>query len=374
MARAPATTADAEELPEADRLEGFAHPRETRTLIGHDVAERELAQAFASGRMHHAWLIAGPEGIGKATLAYRLAAHVLAHPQERAPAGASLEIGAETTAARQVRALSHPGLLVLRRPYDPRAKRFAASIPVDEVRRLKSFLGHTAGNDAWRVVIVDTADELNVNAANALLKSLEEPPSRALFLLIASEPSKLLPTIRSRCRRLDLGPLAPEDLRRACEAALTASGQEPPESSQWPLLERLAAGSVRRALQLAGGGGIELYERVEAILTALPRVDWSAAHALADQLALAAQEQRFDAFYSLLLDLMARLIRVRATGHGDAPESAVAQRLIPEAKLPAWAELWEAILREREDAVLLNLDRKALIIGTLTRLEALARG
>jgi DNA polymerase III subunit delta' len=130
---------------------------------------------------------------------------------------------------------------------------------------------------------------------------------------------------------------------------------------------------VRRVLQLAGGGGIELYERIEAIFSALPKVDWPAAHTLSDQLALAAQEQRFDAFYNLLLDLMARLIRVRASGNRDAPEFTVAQRLIPEAKLPAWAALWEAILREREDTVLLNLDRRALIIGTLERLEALAR-
>ena len=215
MARAPAMV-EAEELPEADRLEGFPHPRVTQALIGHADAEREMAEAFAGGRMHHAWLITGREGIGKATLAYRLARHVLARPQERDAAGKSLEVGAETTAARQVLALSHPGLLVLRRPWDPRAKRFAASILIDEVRRLRSFLGHTAGDGAWRVVIVDAADELNINAANALLKSLEEPPTRAMFLLIASEPSKLLPTIRSRCRRLDLQPLAPEDLRRAC--------------------------------------------------------------------------------------------------------------------------------------------------------------
>jgi DNA polymerase-3 subunit delta' len=135
----------------------------------------------------------------------------------------------------------------------------------------------------------------------------------------------------------------------------------------------LAEGSVRRALQLAGGGGIELYARIESIFAALPRVDWPAAHTLSDQLALAAQEQRFDAFYNLLLDLMARLIRVRATAQSNAAEFTLAEKLIPEAKLSAWAALWEAVLREREDAVLLNLDRKALIVGTLARLEALAR-
>ena len=158
--------------------------------------------------MHHAWLLAGREGIGKATFAYRLARHVLARPEERDPFGQSLEVAADSTAARQVAALSHPGLLVLRRPYDTRTKRFGASIPVDEVRRLKSFLGLTAGDGAWRVVIVDAADDLNINAANALLKSLEEPPKRAVFLLVSSEPSRLLPTIRSRSRRLDLAALA----------------------------------------------------------------------------------------------------------------------------------------------------------------------
>jgi DNA polymerase III subunit delta' len=372
MARAPAVQ-DAEVLPEADRLEGFPHPRETSVLLGHEAAERELAQSFASGRMHHAWLIAGREGIGKATLAYRLARHVLARPEARDPEGLSLEIGEKTAAARQVRALSHPGLLVLRRPYDVRAKRFAASILIDEVRRLRSFLGLTGGEGAWRVVVVDSADELNLNAANALLKSLEEPPRRALFLLISSEPSKLLPTIRSRCRRLDLEPLAGEHLRAAAEAALAAAGMEPPEASQWPLLEHLAEGSVRRALQLAGSGGLELYGRIEAIFTGLPNVDWPAAHALSDQLGTTAQEQRFEAFYSLFLDLLARLVRARATDRSEAPELALAQRLIPDARLPQWAELWQTALRERDEAVLLNLDRKALILGTLARLEALAR-
>jgi DNA polymerase-3 subunit delta' len=272
-----------------------------------------------------------------------------------------------------VLALSHPGLLVLRRPYDQRAKRFAASIPVDEVRRLRSFLGLTGGEGAWRVVIVDSADELNPNAANALLKSLEEPPTRALFLLVSSEPSRLLPTIRSRCRRLDLAPLPGAQLRQACEAASRAAEMDLPGDAQWPLLERLADGSVRRALQLAGGGGLELYERIAAIFASLPNIDWAAAHLLSDQLGTAAQEQRFDAFYDLFLDLLARLIRARGTGRGEGPEAALAPRLIPEHRLAAWAAFWEAAVRERNEAMLLNLDRKALIMGTLGRLVALAR-
>jgi DNA polymerase-3 subunit delta' len=323
--------------------------------------------------MHHAWLIVGRQGIGKATLAYRLATHVLAAPAERDPAGQSLEIPAAASSARQIRARSHPGLLVLHRPYDPRSKRFAASIPVDEVRRLRSFLGLTAGEGTWRVVIVDAADELNPNAANALLKSLEEPPGRALFLLVAAEPSRLLPTIRSRCRRLDLPPLAREALLQASEAALAAAEIKLPTAQQWPLLERLAEGSVRRALQLAGSGGLELYERIEKLFAALPAVDWPAVHTLSDQLALAAQEQRFEAFFDLFLDYLSRLVRARAIGREGASEFALAQRLIPEEKLASWAALWEAILLERADADLLNLDKRALITGTLAKLEALAR-
>ena len=161
MARAPALQ-EIEELPEADRLEGFPHPRETKVLFGHADAERALAQSFASGRLHHGWMIAGREGIGKATLAYRFARFLLAKPEERDPAHATLHVDEATAAARQVRALSHPGLLLIRRQWDATRKRFGVSIPVDEVRRLRGFLAHTADVGAWRVVIVDTADDLNL--------------------------------------------------------------------------------------------------------------------------------------------------------------------------------------------------------------------
>jgi DNA polymerase-3 subunit delta' len=377
MARAPAVQ-ETEAPPEADRLDAFPHPRATRALFGHESAEADLAQAFAGGRMHHAWLLAGREGIGKATLAYRLARHVLARPDERDAFGQSLEVAPESTAARQVAALSHPGLLVLRRPWDVRAKRFAGSITIDEVRRLKSFLGLTAGEGAWRVVIVDAADDLNINAANALLKALEEPPTRALFLLVSSEPSRLLATIRSRSRRLDLAPLAPAPLQRAVAAALAAADMEMPPDNDWARLQRLAKGSVRRALQLSASGGLELYERIEAVLAALPKVDWTAAHALSDQLALAANEQRFEAFYDLLLDTLARLAVVRTRGQGEqggeADERALAARLMPEHRLSAWATVWEQVLRDKTEAQELNLDRKALILGAFAKLEDVARG
>jgi DNA polymerase III subunit delta' len=371
MARAARTqeVPEAEALPEADRLGDFPHPRETGELFGHATAEAMLAQAFAGGRLHHAWLLAGRAGIGKATLAYRMARHLLAKPEERDPAAGTLHVPPGSAAARQVGQLAHPGLLVLRRPYDLKSKRLLSIISVDEVRRLRGFLGLTAGEGGWRVVIVDSADELNANAANALLKSLEEPPPRALFLLVTSQPSGLLPTIRSRCRRLDLQPLDAESLRRAAETALASAGMKAPPADKWPQLARLADGSVRAALQLATGG-IELNERVEQIFSRLPGIDWPALHALADALTAEAQQPRYEMFFTLLLDQLARLVRAGASGQGSSAETALAARLIPPARQPAWASLWQAIVRDKIDADALNLDRKALIVRTFASIEA----
>lgn len=374
MARAPVTH-EIEELPEADRLDGFPHPRATERLYGHEGAEEMLADAFASGRMHHGWLITGVEGIGKATLAYRFARHVLADSAERQHG--TLDIAPETRAARQVLALSHPGLLVIRRAWDQKTKRFPATIPVDEVRRLKAFLGRTSDADTWRVVIVDRADELNISAANALLKSLEEPPPRTVFLLVSSAPGRLLVTIRSRVRTLDLAPLAGEPLRRAVTQAYVSSGDEvegaAPAASEWERLTRLADGSVRRLLALQAAKGLVLYDRISAMLSGLPTVDWAAAHALGDELSGQAADQRYELFFELLMSAVARLVDAEARGEGDADELALAHRLIGPARLATWAGLWERVAADKADTAALNLDRKALILDVLSRLETAAR-
>jgi DNA polymerase-3 subunit delta' len=370
MARAPATL-EVEAPPEADRLEGFPHPREAVALFGHATAEATLAEALASGRMHHGWLVVGRQGIGKATLAYRLARAALASPDERTQG--SLFVPDASTASRQVRALSHPGLLVLRRPYDEKGKRFAASIPIDEVRRLRSFLNHRAAEAGWRVVIVDEADELNVNAANALLKSLEEPPARTVFVLISSAPGNLLPTIRSRCRVLSLQPLGDEDLRSAATQAMEQVGLELPEAGQWQSLIRLAEGSVARLLGLWTAGGLDLQERIAALVANLPRVDWRAVHAMSDELQPVAAQPRFELFFELLLDHLGRLIRAQALEEGPDDERRLAARLIGEERLASFAALWERIGRSKADTLALNLDRKALIMETVSGLAAAAR-
>lgn len=372
MARAP-TVQEIEVPPEHDRLEDFPHPRETATLYGHGSAEQELAAALASGRMHHAWLLSGPQGIGKATLAYRVATAALAAPEERNAFGLSLSVEPLSVAVRQVRAMSHPGLLVIRRQYNLKDKRFPQSISVEEVRRLRAFLGHRGGDDAWRVVIVDTADELNVNAANALLKSLEEPPERTLFLLVTSEPGRLLATIRSRCRTLDLKRLGQSELALAAGQALAAVGREMPQGEEVATLLRLGDGSVRRFLSLEAGGGLALYQDIYGLLAGLPDVAWAKVHQLADTLSGNAAEVRFELFFELLLELLARIVRARATGAGASEDVRLAGRLVGAERLATLAEVWETVAREKAETVALNLDRKTLILRTVSRLEATNR-
>lgn len=372
MARAPILQ-EVEELPEPDRLEGFPHPRQTHELFGHQAAEAAFADAFAGGRIHHGWLICGREGIGKATLAYRMARYVLAQEDERGRGAGPLDIAPGTIASRQVRALSHPGLLVIRRPWDPKAKRFMTVISVDEVRRIKSFLAHSAGAGAWRIVIVDQADELNGPAANALLKSLEEPPPRMIFLLVSSEPGRLLTTIRSRCRRIELAPLGEPDMRSAAAAALAAAEKPPIDEKQWPTLVESAQGSVRRLLALSQSDGLGIHAKLKGIIGTLPRIDWTDVHALADQVTGSGAEQRFEQLFELLTDCVARLVRVRAVGSGSAEDQRLAERLIPEHGLATWAELWETLLAKKAETVALNLDRKTLILETFARLQDASR-
>ena len=195
---------------------GVPRPRETATLIGHGAAEAAFAEGIAAGRLHHAWLIGGPQGIGKATLAYRVARRLLAYPQGGGPAG--LSIPGNHPVHGQVAGLSHPNLVALRRHKALGAKTLPTKISVDMVRKALDLFASTAADSGWRICVLDSAEDLNANAANALLKVLEEPPPRALFLILAHQPGRLLPTIRSRCRAMILRPLADGEVADAIRA------------------------------------------------------------------------------------------------------------------------------------------------------------
>lgn len=261
-----------DEIPQADREDGLPHPHEVYDLFGHDEAERLAADAFASGRMHHAWMITGPKGVGKATFAYRLARRALgAVPAGEAPLGTL----SDDPVCRGLEALSHPDFLLIRKPYDEKRGKLRAEITVEEARRAPDFFSKSASGNAWRVCIVDAADEMNTNAANALLKTLEEPPAKGLLLLVVNAPGRLPTTIRSRCRRLSLRAPTPE----ATAAWLT--GQHNFEADLAQRCAELAAGAPGRARALAQSDAPRLKQTIDRVLDGLPKLDSRAVGALA---------------------------------------------------------------------------------------------
>jgi DNA polymerase-3 subunit delta' len=160
---APRTSAVADAAPEIDALDGLPLPRQRGDLVDQVAAERTLLEAYRSGRIHHGWILGGPKGIGKATLAFRFARFVLAHPDPRAPevrAASDLSVDMESAVARRIAGGAHGDLLHLRRPWDEKNKRFKTDLPIDEIRRTVSFFGSTAGEGGWRLAIVDAADDL----------------------------------------------------------------------------------------------------------------------------------------------------------------------------------------------------------------------
>jgi len=332
------------------------HPRETTVWFGNAAAERALLDAYRGGRIPHAWLIGGPPGIGKATLAYRMARFVLAHPDPSLPevqSAESLAVDPDHRAARRIAARAHGSLLVLERT-ENESGALRTVITVDEVRRTIGFFGRTAGEGGWRVCIVDSADELQYpQGSNALLKILEEPPPRALLLLVSHSPGRLLPTIRSRCRQLAMRPLAPQEIT---QAAATALGRNADERE---VAEAAAAadGSVGRAVQLLSGQALKVRERVSELLAALPSVDALALHALGDALGRA-DPVAFAAFVDTVREwLSAKLGR----GAGEP------------ARLAQVAEVWEKLNGAAREVEMFNLDRKPMVFAVFGLLAEAAR-
>jgi DNA polymerase III subunit delta' len=336
-----------------------APPRETIAWYGHRPAEMALLEAYRGGRIPHAWLIGGPQGIGKATLAYRMARFVLAHRDSRRPAvqrAETLWVDPSDPVARHVAAGAHGGLLTLERSLNDKGV-MRTVITVDETRETIGFFGSTAAVEGWRVCIVDTVDELNPNAANALLKILEEPPQRSLFLLVSHAPARVLPTILSRCRKLALRPLAKEDVIRAAAAAAGIAVDDPALAEAADAAE----GSVARALTLLGGDALKLQQRTAALLATLPQVDPRELHALGDALG-GSDRVALAAF----IDSIDRWIAGRL--HAD---DANANANLP--RLARLAEVWEKINRAARDTESYNLERKPLVFSVFGLLAEATR-
>jgi len=338
---------EVEETSEPDRFGGAPHPRERFALFGHDEAEAALLQAIRNGRLHHAWLIGGPEGVGKATLAYRVARFLLSLDPGSKDPGSTLAVDPASPAARQVIALSHPNLAVLRRTPGIDKKAASATIAVDSVRRALNLFGSTAANGGYRVCVVDSAEELTVAGANALLKVLEEPPARAIFLIVSHAPQRLLPTIRSRCRRLLLRPLEPE----AIEAAVRDLGSPWADASPELMAAavRLAEGSVRRALEMLDEEKLAFVARITAALDALPRVDTKAMLTLGETIARRDSEDA----YGLALDAVHRWVSGQLH----------ARAALGPARLARLVEVCDKVARSAREIDVYNLDRRPLVLA-----------
>jgi DNA polymerase III subunit delta' len=372
MARARIIDSEAEAPPQSDQLAGWLHPRETGTLHGQPQAEATIADAIASGRLHHGWLITGEEGTGKATFAYRIARFLLAQPEALPGAVPSLDAPDERT-TRQIASLAHPGLFVVRRAWDAAGKKFRQTIAIDEVRALRHFLQRTAATP-WRVVVVDTADDLNPNSANAILKSLEEPPRRTVFLILSNAPGRLLPTIRSRCRLLRLEPLGRDDLRRAVADACALAGRPAPDAEEMPALARLGRGSVRRVLQLMDGNALTIAEALTGLLAGLPTLDRAALHKLAAMTG-SRESEAYAIAFDLLEEMLAEVMRAAALGEPPKrfPQLRALAALMRPDSLADWAELWETIRQARGEAERLNLDKAALLLTVFEKIDRTAK-
>jgi DNA polymerase-3 subunit delta' len=330
-------------------------PRETSLFFGHAEAEQACLAAYKSGRLPHAWLIGGPPGIGKATLVYRFARFVLANPDPAVPhvqMATSLAVDPEHPVARRMAAQAQGDLLVLERVVNQQTGKLYTVIRVEDVRRTVSFFGSTAGEGGWRIAIIDSVDELQRDGANALLKVLEEPPQRALLLLLSHAPGRELPTIRSRCRRLLLRPLADADTVRAAAAA-TGRGIEDAEVKE---AARAAGGSVARAVALLDEDAGALRRRVLDLVAQLPNPDPRALHALGDALG-GSDPKTLAAFTDLVNGWLTEQV-------DDSNNKA---------RLAALAGAWEHINRMADDVEAYNLERRPFAFAVFDALAEAAR-
>lgn len=310
------------------------HPRFAERVLGHEAEQERFTSAIASGRPHHAWLISGPRGIGKATLAYKLAEHVL-----------SLTNPAQTP--RWIAARSHPDLFVLERGFtDSKPKRLRQEIVVDDARRMSEFFARTSGSGGWRMAIVDSADELNTEAANALLKLVEEPPDKALILLLSHRPGRLLRTLRSRCRRLTLSALREETV----EEILRHLPLDGKESDGLAAAARLSGGSPGRALELRDSLGAKAFDSFLKAKTLSAGTKLAVAGYFAQRQAAV---QDFEIFADLLLDWLAREAAAEP-GTGRAA---------------ALAKAHQEISGARGVVAGYNLDRRTAALNALATLE-----
>lgn len=347
----------------------FPSPRQNCVFVGHEHAEQAFLNSWNQDRVHHAWLLSGMRGIGKATLACRIARFVLSRSFCSKNAS-SLDLPEDNPVIGRVASDLHGDFKVLERTWDEKRKRFRGDIAVDDVRALGEHLSMTPSCGGWRVVLVDTADDMNRNSANALLKMLEEPPARTLFLVLSHCPGRLLPTIRSRCRQVPMMPLTENQCQELLELYAPSLDRESRRS-----LTYLGEGSIGRALDLANQGGLEYYQSLLTLLDNLGKSDIPGLYAFVEKVSRAEDSFRITA--DLLQWWIGRVIR--SGGRREEPpeiitgENHLLRTVLSAAPLDQLVEVWEKTeaLFKRAEAV--NLDKKQVFVSAVSSLQSLLR-
>ncbi len=370
--------------PLPDQIEGAPHPSQTHALFGQSRAEADFLDAFTSGRLHSGWLITGPQGVGKATLAWRMAAFLLSQPLVAAddmfgapPAPNSLDVASDNPDMQLLHAGAHPRLFIVRRAMNATDTALQDQITMAALRghkggsnKLMDFLHQSAADGGRRVVIIDCADDMNPSVANSILKVLEEPPAQTFFLLVSHQPSRLLPTIRSRCRILRCGLLEAQHVTAAL-------AQADIQTDAGDALTALSGGSVGEAIRLTNLDGLTLYGDLVGLFSGLPTFDRPRALRLADSCTGKAGATRF----TLTLDLIDKfLARVARAGLRGPPEIQAAQgealllgKLAPhDAAARRWATLAQEVSDRTRHGKAVNLDPAALILDTFFKIEQAA--
>jgi DNA polymerase III subunit delta' len=344
------------DLPEThDSLPGYPAPAAAETVLGHEAHEENLAKAYRAGKLHHALIFNGPQGIGKATFAFKFARHIIENPEPKS-APERFDATADFGLLRQIASGAHPQVLHLTRPLDIKTGKFKTQLTIDETKRIGRFLTRTVAGNGHRVVIVDPVNDMNASAANALLKNLEEPTPRTVFMLISHAAGRLLPTIRSRCLLMPFQPLDDNTMRKV----LTGLGiADRVQGADFGTLLSMAEGSPRLAAMLADGGGLEIISTAETVLTQ-KTFDFTAASKIGE--ALGGRDS--DMLFALFVDQMMKQLADRA--RMAALDSQMHAR-----RLADWHQL---LTTKISGSLEYNLDRKQLVWSLLRQLHNAAQG
>lgn len=361
-------------------------PRNTLELVGHEHAEQLFLDAFNAEKIHHAWMITGPNGIGKATLAYKMARFLLNNPPEDDQGPGlfgdvlekieltSIETDLESQSNHLINAGSNPDLMVIERTEDPKTGKMRNNILVDDVRKINEFFHKTSSEGGWRVAIVDTADEMNRNAANAILKILEEPPKNSILIILAHAPGRLLPTIKSRCRMLPLKPLKSQTVKE-----ILLKNYPDKEENIIDGYVALSNGSPGYAISLIEHQGLKVYREILGLLSTMPNINVPLMHDFAAAITTKKSGDTFLLFSEMLSQFISRMVRHVSylnTDHTHNIKEALTEEfnlmeelgaIIP---LDQWASLWEKISEKMKVTDQLNMDRKQTVIDILNMINA----